>query len=195
MWTAAVFFGRVKVMEMVMRCDAGYWWRRLMRLHQLGESFLIKFNRPPAPLNSSSSLPMMATSHKKLSLVYDSVPFRSAPKNYLKSKFLLISKAFYWTFAIFWCEHGKILSHPPFPLPLFLVTTAGTGGVRVRLCDGLSLRIKVACTKPLFSIGQSFVQTLQWCLRKKCSVNRHGAGRNRWTRMRGNDFSEFIQSL
>lgn len=126
MWTAAVFFGRVKVMEMVMRCDAGHWWRRLMRLHQLGESFLIKFNSPPAPLDSSSSLPMMATSHKKLSLVYDSVPFRSAPKNYLKSKFLLISKAFYWTFAIFWCEHGKILCHPPFPLPLLLVTTAGT---------------------------------------------------------------------
>lgn len=67
------------------------WWRP----HQLGQSFLIKFNNPRPCRHPASNPPFTK------SCLWFMIPQRSAPKNYLKSKFLLISKAFYWTFAIF----------------------------------------------------------------------------------------------
>lgn len=52
-----------------------------VRDHQLGKSFLIKFNNPAAPLVSPTAEAMLSRvvivlSHKKLSLVYDSERLR-----------------------------------------------------------------------------------------------------------------------
>lgn len=134
------------------------WWL-LWRPHQLGQSFLIKFNNP-RPCRHPASHP-----HSLKSCLWFMIPQRSAPKNYLKSKFLLISKAFYWTFAIFDARTRGI----PARALLQTITWWRGGSVGGLQCSSgwwlpamtlastsISLRIKVACTKPLFSIGQSF---------------------------------------